>query len=171
MILLMLSAALSETCRVVVPFSRGHRCRNRVALHLLAYSTIRERFLAPGRQMTSHTHRIASACKTFRTNDIGRDNPVPAISFHRATIVPVHSGRPVFLCSPWMAGRTSCRSSAVPIRRISADMWQTQGSGTVLPQVATVFRPRPGCPGDRRRRKQSRRHEQGQGLWRRKIAA
>ena len=34
----------------------------------------------------SAIHRIASACKAFRTNDIGRDNPVPAISFHRARL-------------------------------------------------------------------------------------
>ncbi len=51
MILLVPSAAPSEACRAMVPFSRGHRCRNRVALHHLAYSAIRERFLAPGRQM------------------------------------------------------------------------------------------------------------------------
>ncbi|MCL5259317.1 MAG: hypothetical protein M1532_01585 [Nitrospirae bacterium] len=54
--------------------------------------------------MISHTvHHIASACKAFRTNDTGKDNPVPAI-FSSRDHRPVHAGGPAFLC-PALDGR------------------------------------------------------------------
>lgn len=84
--------ALSETfaaaCNVIVPFSVGHRCWNRVALHHLSYYTVREQFPALGSQMACQAiHRVADAYKTLKANKgIPKDKPVPAISFDARSV-------------------------------------------------------------------------------------
>jgi IS605 OrfB family transposase len=77
-----------KACASVVPFAVEHRCWNRVALHHLAYRTLRERFPDLGSQMACNViHRIASAYKTLKAKEgIPKDKPVPAIRFGRTTV-------------------------------------------------------------------------------------
>lgn len=84
-----LSAAFAQACTAVVPFAQEHRCWNRVALHHLAYYSLRERFPTLGSQMACNAiHRVASAYKTLKANKgITKDKPVPAISFGRGAVL------------------------------------------------------------------------------------
>ncbi len=83
-----LSSAFARACSVVVPFAVEHRCWNQVALHHLAYYSVRESFPDLGGQMACNTiYRVASAYRTLKANKgITRDKPVPAIVFDRAAV-------------------------------------------------------------------------------------
>ncbi len=83
-----LAAMFSQACNAVVPLAVEHRCWNRVALHHLAYYSIRKRFPNLGSQMVCNAiYRVASAYKTLKANNgIAKDRPVPGISFDRAAV-------------------------------------------------------------------------------------
>ncbi|WP_205616985.1 RNA-guided endonuclease InsQ/TnpB family protein [Pelomicrobium methylotrophicum] len=83
-----LSYAFSQACNRLVPFVQAHRCWNRVALHHLAYYSIRDRFPALGSQMACNAiYRVASAYKALKSSKgIAKGKPVPAISFDRASV-------------------------------------------------------------------------------------
>lgn len=83
-----LSSVFAQACAVVVPFSVEHRCWNRVALHHLAYRSIRDQFPALGSQMACNAiHRVASAYKTLQANKrIAKDKAVPVIRFDRTAV-------------------------------------------------------------------------------------
>ena len=83
-----LSDAFSQSCAVIVPFVQEHRCWNRVALHHLAYYSIRDRFPSLGSQMVCIAiKRVADAYKALKANEgIPMDKTVPALSFGRASV-------------------------------------------------------------------------------------
>ena len=77
-----LAEAFARACNATVPFVQEHRCWNRVALHHLAYYSLRERFPELGSQMVCNAiHRVASAYKTLKANGgIAKEKPVPSIN-------------------------------------------------------------------------------------------
>ncbi len=83
-----LAEAFARACNATVPFVQEHRCWNRVALHHLAYYSLRERFPELGSQMVCNAiHRVASAYKTLKANGgIAKEKPVPSLSFTRAAV-------------------------------------------------------------------------------------
>jgi hypothetical protein len=62
--LLALQAAFAEVCNALAPTVRETRCWNRVALHHMAYKSLREQFPAMGSQMVCNA--IYSVCRTSR---------------------------------------------------------------------------------------------------------
>ncbi len=80
---LLLSALRDEymvACNRIVPFAVEHRCWNRVALHNVSYSTIRE-FSPLGSQMVCNA--IYSVCKAYKNKCIPKDETVPVVRFHK----------------------------------------------------------------------------------------
>ena len=84
-----LQKAFSEVCNALAPIIRSTRCWNRVALHHLAYKTLRAQFPAMGSQMVCNA--IYSASRTsrlvyqhpqspFNLNRLG-DKALPLIRF------------------------------------------------------------------------------------------
>lgn len=59
-----LQTAFAEVCNALAPVVRESRCWNRVALHHMAYRTLRERFPAMGSQMVCNA--IYSVCRASR---------------------------------------------------------------------------------------------------------
>lgn len=78
-----LTNTYTQACNVIVPLVVENRCWNRVALHHLAYYTVREQLPALGSQMVCQAiHRVADAYKTLKANQgIAKDKPVPVITF------------------------------------------------------------------------------------------
>ncbi len=80
-------SAYADACNLLVPVVREHRCWNRVALHRLAYSRLREE-TPLGSQMVCNA--IFSVCQAYRSqNKLGRikkDGDVPAIRFDYASV-------------------------------------------------------------------------------------
>lgn len=83
-----MSIVFAQACNAIVPFAKEHRCWNRVALHHLAYYSIRSSFPAMGSQMTCQAiHRVADAYRTLKSNGgIVKDKPVPEIHFGCASV-------------------------------------------------------------------------------------
>ena len=84
-----LQRAFSEVCNALAPIIRSTRCWNRVALHHLAYKTLRAQFPAMGSQMVCNA--IYSASRTsrlvyqhpqspFNLSRLG-DKPLPLLRF------------------------------------------------------------------------------------------
>ena len=86
--LLALADTFASACNAIVPFAVEHRCWNRVALHHLAYYSVRELLPTLGSQMVCQAvHRVADAYKTLKANKgIPKDKPVPAIRFDASSI-------------------------------------------------------------------------------------
>ena len=78
-----LAETFSASCNEIVPFAQEHRCWNRVALHHLAYYSIRKQFPELGSQMACKViHKVADAYKTLQSNKrIKKGEPVPLIQF------------------------------------------------------------------------------------------
>ena len=78
-----LAETFSASCNEIVPFAQEHRCWNRVALHHLAYYSIREQFPELGSQMACKViHKVADAYKTLQSNKrIKKGEPIPFIQF------------------------------------------------------------------------------------------
>lgn len=87
-VLAALAAAYVEACNAIVPLAAEHRCWNRVALHHLAYYTVREQLPTLGSQMVCQAvHRVADAYKTLKANKgIIKDKPVPSIVFSATSV-------------------------------------------------------------------------------------
>ena len=67
-------------CNAIVPTVREERCWNRVALHTLVYSNVRQ--TSPlGSQMVCNA--IFAVCKAYKAKPIFKDEPVPLIRFHK----------------------------------------------------------------------------------------
>lgn len=83
-----LADTYASACNAIVSFAREHRCWNRVALHHLAYYTVRERLPSLGSQMVCQAvHRVADAYKTLKANKgISKDKPVPTIVFRPTSV-------------------------------------------------------------------------------------
>lgn len=62
--LLALQAAFARLCNALAPIVRDTRCWNRVALHHMAYKSLREQFPEIGSQMVCNA--IYSVCRTSR---------------------------------------------------------------------------------------------------------
>lgn len=82
-----LRTAYLDACNLLVPIVVAHRCWNRVALHRLGYTHLRN--ATPlGSQMTCNA--IFSVCKAYKAQKaagkIGSDQPVPAVRFRSASI-------------------------------------------------------------------------------------
>lgn len=72
--------AFAEACNLLVPEIIEHRCWNRVALHNLTYSKIRE--VSPlGSQMVCNA--IFSVCKAYKNRNILKNDEMPTIRFHK----------------------------------------------------------------------------------------
>jgi len=81
-----LQAAYSDACNQLVPFVVENRCWNRVALHNLAYSYLREK-TSLGSQMCCNA--IFSVCKAYKSQKALRKikkDSVPEINFGRASV-------------------------------------------------------------------------------------
>lgn len=82
-----LGTAYLDACNRLVPIVVAHRCWNRVALHKLAYTHLRNS-TPLGSQMTCNA--IFSVCKTYKAQKaagkISRDRPVPVVRFTRASV-------------------------------------------------------------------------------------
>lgn len=78
-----LAVEFSAACNAIVPVTQEHRCWNRVALHHLAYYSVRAQLPALGSQMVCQAiHRVADAYKAFKAkNGIAACSAVPAIKF------------------------------------------------------------------------------------------
>lgn len=78
-----LAETFSASCNEIVPFAQEHRCWNRVALHHLAYYSIRKQFPELGSQMACKViHKVADAYKTLQSNKrIKKGEPIPFIQF------------------------------------------------------------------------------------------
>lgn len=83
-----LAGIFASACNAIVPFAVEHRCWNRVALHHLAYYSVRELLPTLGSQMVCQAvHRVADAYKTLKANKgIPKDKPVPAIRFDASSV-------------------------------------------------------------------------------------
>jgi IS605 OrfB family transposase len=85
--LMALQSAYSEACNRLVPTVVEHRCWNRVALHNLSYTKLREE-TPLGSQMVCNA--IFSVCKAYKAQkELGRikkDEPVPVVHFERASV-------------------------------------------------------------------------------------
>src|SRR5262249_45558600 len=82
-----LQVAYADACNQLVPAVVENRCWNRVALHQLTYSRLRQ--ATPlGSQMTCNA--IFTVCKAYKAQrELGRikkDAPVPALNFRRASV-------------------------------------------------------------------------------------
>jgi IS605 OrfB family transposase len=86
-VLAALQAAYANACNLLVPVVQAHRVWNRVALHNLAYSLLRQQ-TPLGSQMCCNA--IFSVCKAYkalkRCGRITRDEPVPGIHFDCASV-------------------------------------------------------------------------------------
>jgi len=97
--LCVLQAEFSRVCNALAPMVRDTRCWNRVALHHMAYKTLREQFPAMGSQMVCNA--IYSVCRSSRLVyqhptspfNVARwgDKPLPLIRFDAAC--PVYFDR------------------------------------------------------------------------------
>jgi putative transposase len=75
-----LQEAYLSVCNQIVPIAIEHRCWNRVALHNLSYSKVRE--TSPlGSQMVCNA--IFSVCKAYKNKLIAKGENIPVIRFHR----------------------------------------------------------------------------------------
>ena len=62
--LLQLQAAFAQVCNALVPQVKATRCWNRVALHHMAYKSLREQFPAMGSQMVCNAiYSVSRACR------------------------------------------------------------------------------------------------------------
>ena len=78
--LLELQRAFVGTCNLIVPFAMENRCWNRVALHNLCYSTIREH--SPlGSQMVCNA--IFAVCRAYKNRNIQKSEEIPKIQFRK----------------------------------------------------------------------------------------
>lgn len=78
--LLQLQEAFLAACNEIVPSVVEQRCWNRVALHNLTYSKIRESSRL-GSQMVCNA--IFAVCKVYRNKTIFEDDTVPTVRFHK----------------------------------------------------------------------------------------
>lgn len=82
-----LQMAFSSACNSIVPYVIENRCWNRVALHKLAYHSIREESHL-GSQMTCNA--IFAVCKAYKAQKvlgkIAKDKEIPKISFRHASV-------------------------------------------------------------------------------------
>lgn len=82
-----LQAAYTDACNRLVPVVVDHRCWNRVALHQLTYSRLRQETHL-GSQMACNA--IFTVCKAYTAQrELGRikkDAPVPTLNFRRASV-------------------------------------------------------------------------------------
>lgn len=78
-----LAETFSDSCNHIVPLVQENRCFNRVALHHLAYYSVRETFPDLGSQMVCKAvHRVTDAYKTLQSNKrIKKGEPIPLIQF------------------------------------------------------------------------------------------
>ena len=75
-----LENAYAEACNQIVPFVVQNRCWNRVGLHNLVYSLVRQS--SPlGSQMVCNA--IFSVCKAYQAKKINHGQEVPHILFHK----------------------------------------------------------------------------------------
>ena len=75
-----LREAFLSACTQIVPFARENRCWNRVALHHLVYSKIREHSRL-GSQMVCNA--IFAVCKAYKSRALSQEEEVPLIRFHK----------------------------------------------------------------------------------------
>lgn len=78
--LLELQEAFLLACNQIVPLAVQHRCWNRVALHNLSYSKIREHSRL-GSQMVCNA--IFAVCKAYSNKNILKEETVPVICFRK----------------------------------------------------------------------------------------
>jgi len=82
-----LQTAYAEACNRLVPVVVERRCWNRVSLHRITYSRLRQE-TPLGSQMTCNA--IFTVCKAYKAQrELGRirkDAPVPALNFRRASV-------------------------------------------------------------------------------------
>lgn len=78
--LLSLRDAFLEVCNQIVPYVVENRCWNRVSLHNLVYSKIREKFPL-GSQMVCNA--IFSVCKAYKSKALLPKETIPPIRFHK----------------------------------------------------------------------------------------
>ena len=83
-LLLQLQEAYHSACNQIVPDAMANRCWNRVALHGLVYSKIRQTSLL-GSQMVCNA--IYSVCKAYQAKTIFPKQEVPQIHFHKGRSV------------------------------------------------------------------------------------
>ncbi len=69
-----------EACNQIVPSVIEHRCWNRVSLHNLVYSKVRES-LPLGSQMVCNA--IFAVCKAYKAKLISKNEPVPLVQFRK----------------------------------------------------------------------------------------
>ena len=85
--LTILQAAYTEACNRLVPIVVAERCWNRVALHRLTYTRLRQE-TPLGSQMTCNA--IFTVCKAYKAQrELGRitkDCPVPVVNFRQASV-------------------------------------------------------------------------------------
>ncbi len=82
--LLQLEEAYNCACNEIVPDAQSNRCWNRVALHKLVYSKIRNTSKL-GSQMVCNA--IYSVCKAYKAKSILPNEEVPQIRFHKGRSV------------------------------------------------------------------------------------
>ena len=82
-----LQKAYADACNLLVPVVQEQRLWNRVKLHQLTYTTLREQTQL-GSQMCCNA--IFSVCKTYRSQKalgrIKKDEPVPSVNFKCASV-------------------------------------------------------------------------------------
>jgi len=82
-----LQVAYADACNQLVPLVVTHHCWNRVALHHLAYSRLRQE-TPLGSQMTCNA--IFTVCKAYKAQRargwIRKDAPAPTLNFRRASV-------------------------------------------------------------------------------------
>lgn len=94
-----LQALFAEACSALGPVVRENRCWNRVALHHLAYRSLRERFPALGSQMICNAiYSVSRSARAVFQNpaspwslDRRPDQPLPTLRF--AATAPVYFDR------------------------------------------------------------------------------
>lgn len=69
-----------SACNEIVPFAMENRCWNRVALHNLCYSKIREK-LPLGSQMVCNA--LFAVCKAYKNKGIDKSETMPKVQFRK----------------------------------------------------------------------------------------
>jgi hypothetical protein len=174
-----LRAAYADACNRLVPIVRKHRLWNRVALHQRAYTMLRQ--TTPlGSQMCCNA--IFSVCKAYKAQKaLGRIKPdhVPAIRFDHASVhvdARTYSVRGETVSLNTLDGRIAVAMRLGEHQRRILQSGRPKEAELVLRdgRRRRIRRRAPrrirardgrGCGG-----KQSRRHQPGQGLWRRQAA-
>ena len=82
--LLALQKVFAEACNQIVPFSIENRCWNRVALHNLCYSKIREQ-TPLGSQMVCNA--LFAVCKAYKNRNIDKSEEIPKLQFRSSISV------------------------------------------------------------------------------------